>query len=61
MSKKKICCNCKYAGHQFKVGNLTHLHCEKPEYEEMAKNSDPPSPWETLREFGWTCDDFQPK
>jgi len=28
--KKPRCHNCKFAGQQFKIGKLTHLHCEEP-------------------------------
>lgn len=57
--RKPKCYNCEHAGMQFRVGKLTHLHCCKPEYEEMDKNENTPSPWETLRVFSDTCSDHQ--
>ena len=53
--KKKICCNCKYGGTQFKIDKLTHLHCQK-------QTKEPPTTaWETLMEFGHSCEDFKLK
>lgn len=57
ITKRKFCFNCKYASQPFKVKDFTHHHCYKPKYEEMAKNGDPPSGWETLRKFGDICSD----
>ncbi len=35
--KHKKCLNCKHAGTQFKLGGLTHLHCEHPKNDEAFK------------------------
>lgn len=53
---KPKCWNCKFAGDQFKVGTLTHVHCFEPtQYPEERLEAGEVSPWETLRE-GWdTC------
>jgi len=48
--RKERCYNCKYSGHQFKIGRLTHLHCQ---HEEATKKIE--SAWETLRVFSDTC------
>ena len=64
MAKEKQrprCHNCKYAGQQFKVGNMTHLHCLNPElYPPAECESGKISPWDTLREFWQTCDKHEP-
>ena len=59
--KKRKCYNCKFAGNQFKVGRLTHLHCEdqKKYSREAYERGDFTSPWETLRVFSDTCDDHK--
>ena len=63
MKTKQInrCFNCKYAGETFRAYYTTHLHCCKTEYEDMTKAGNPPSPWETLRVFSSSCDDFVEK
>lgn len=53
---KAKCYNCKHAGHQFKISNLTHLHCEHPKYNERGESGEL-SPWETLCVFSETCSD----
>lgn len=57
--KKPRCYNCKYAGQQFKIGKLTHLHCVSPEMEKYYKESPQPSAWESLRVFSDTCEQHQ--
>ncbi len=57
---KKICVNCQYSGDQFKIAGKTHLHCQSPNMEKEAEKDDF-SPWESLREFYNTCDDFKQK
>lgn len=57
--KKRKCYNCKYAGHQFKVDKLTHLHCGSPRYDAEFKKTGNVSPWETLRVFSATCSDHE--
>lgn len=59
--KAKKCYNCIYATKQFKVGELTHIHCCSPTYEEMNNKGNPPCAWETLRVFSDTCDEFKDK
>ncbi len=60
---KPKCYNCKHAGQQFKVHNLTHLHCEHPKWSEEDMKSGKISPWDTLCVFSETCNDheFKPK
>lgn len=53
--KKRRCYNCAYAGQQFKVGKLTHLHCESPKMKEYFEKEENPSVWESLRVFSNTC------
>lgn len=57
--KKPRCHNCKFSGPQFKIGKLTHLHCESPTYQKQADDGDTPNPWETLRVFNDTCDEHE--
>jgi hypothetical protein len=59
-NKSAICVNCMHAGHQFKINNLTHLHCNKPEYARLGVLGEI-SPWDTLMKFGDTCKDFKAK
>lgn len=56
--KKPRCHNCKFAGQQFKISKLTHLHCEHPKYNARGESGDL-SPWETLRVFNDTCNDHE--
>ena len=53
---KKMCALCKYAGKPFKLGKITHVHCENKE-----KHPAPESVWDTLCEFYYKCDFFKPK
>lgn len=53
--KKPHCHNCKFAGHQFKIDKLTHLHCESPEMKEWMDAQEIPNAWESLRVFSQTC------
>jgi hypothetical protein len=55
------CYNCKFAGQQFKIFGKTHLHCKHPKFDDEIKNSPTFSPWDTLREFWHTCDDYKSK
>lgn len=59
--KAKICANCIHAGHQFKVGNMTHLHCEHEILEVRAPIPPRDSHWATLREFSNSCTKFEQK
>ena len=55
MNKKPKCHNCLYAGEQFKIDKLTHLHCNHPKY----KTDPPETVWETLCVFSDTCGDHE--
>jgi len=57
--KKPKCFNCKFGGQQFKIANKTHLHCEHPKYKKEDFESGKLSAWDTLQEFGWTCEDHE--
>jgi hypothetical protein len=61
--KKKIrprCHNCKFAGPAFKLGKVTHMHCENEEYyKELLQTEEHPSPYDTLFEFYHTCERHQ--
>lgn len=57
--KKARCYNCKFRGQQFKIGKLTHLHCEHPQYSEERFLSGELSPWDTLRVFSDDCTDHE--
>lgn len=50
-NKAKKCGNCKFAGNQFKLGKVTHLHCMHPETEISGKKDS----WDTLREWYNHC------
>lgn len=54
--KKPRCYNCKFAGKQFKITNLTHLHCENETIFPKEKwESGELSPWDSLQVFSDTC------
>ena len=56
IAKKPRCYNCKFAGHQFKVGSLTHLHCEDEKQYPLEKwQSGELSPWDSIQVFSDTC------
>jgi len=58
--KKRRCHNCKFSGQPFKIGKLTHNHCEDPKvYNEEAFNKESWSAWETLRVFNNTCNNHE--
>lgn len=56
---KSKCYNCKHASQQFKVGNLTHLHCFHPKYPEQDFIDGKLSSWDTLQVFSDTCKDHE--
>ena len=61
-TKKRKCYNCAYAGKQFKIGKLSHLHCENKELYNQEKNdSGVTSGWDSLRVFSDTCDKYSKK
>lgn len=58
--KKRRCHNCKFAGVQFKVGKLTHLHCMNMEiYSKEDIENGEISAWETLRVFSASCNNHK--
>jgi len=58
-NKKPRCHNCKFSGPQFKIGKLTHLHCESHVMERYFQEHENPSPWHSLRVFNNSCNDHQ--
>ncbi len=58
---KKICANCMHSGHQFKVGEMTHIHCNHPVLEVRSPLTKDDNPWDTLREFWTNCESFELK
>jgi hypothetical protein len=61
MKVHKKCYNCKFRGDYFKIAKLNHLHCEHPQYTKERFVSGELSPWDTLREWWDTCEDFKQK
>lgn len=62
MDKKARCYNCMYAGRQFKVWKLTHLHCGDPsKYNQERFDRGEFCAWDTLRVFSDTCDNHKYK
>lgn len=59
MKKRKQCYNCRFVGQSFKIGDLTHHHCEHPKYTKEQFESGEVSPWDTLVKFSDTCDDHK--
>lgn len=60
MKGKKPCCyNCESGGPQFKIGNMTNLHCEHPKYTQEDFDNGKLSAWDTLRLFYNTCNDHK--
>jgi hypothetical protein len=58
--RKSRCYNCKFSGQQFKLTNLTHLHCEHPDKYTLEKfKLEEFSLWDTLRVFNDTCENHQ--
>jgi hypothetical protein len=55
--KSKICCNCLHSGTPFKLGGLTHQHCEHLKYKEIFIKGEL-NPWDTVMKFSDKCDDF---
>ena len=55
--KKRKCYNCKFAGQQFKVSNVTHLHCEdEKQYPKEKWESGELTAWDSLQKFSDTCE-----
>ena len=58
--KKPKCYNCKYATSSFKVGKLTHHHCNDPKYYTQEKyDKGEFSGWDTVRVFSDTCNNHE--
>jgi len=58
--KKPRCHNCKFAGDQFKINKLTHLHCAEPiKYNQETFDKGEFFVWDTLRVFNDTCEDHE--
>ncbi|MCP4181437.1 MAG: hypothetical protein GY756_27050 [bacterium] len=60
--KNKIpkCYNCIHAGDSFKLGKITHLHCEnKKKYPEEEYKNGNLTAWDSLMEFSGTCKDHE--
>lgn len=55
--KKPKCYNCKYSGQTFKLGNVSHQHCEHPKYTKEQFESGELSAWDTVNKFSDTCQD----
>lgn len=54
--KQAKCYNCKFAGKQFKIANMTHLHCENEKKYPSAKfETGELTAWDSLQEFSNTC------
>lgn len=58
--RKPMCCNCKFATKPFKVHKMTYVHCEDPtKYTQEKFDLGEFTPWDTLREFGETCENHK--
>lgn len=49
------CYNCIHAGQTFKLGNVTHQHCERPKYTKEKFDKGEISAWDTVKKFSDTC------
>jgi len=57
---KPKCYNCKFAGKQFKVLNVTHLHCEDEKQYPLEKwESGELTAWDSLQKFSDTCENHE--
>jgi len=56
----KKCFNCIHRGTAFKLGNVTHQHCEHPKYTRERFESGELSAWDTVNKFSDTCEDHEP-
>ncbi len=60
MLNKPHCYNCKFAGKAFKIGKITHHHCEdKKQYNQEMFDRGEFTAWDTLRVFSDTCDNHE--
>ncbi len=59
-NRKPKCYNCKHSSQQFKVGKLTHLHCQNEElFPKSGFESGEISGWDMLQVFSDTCDNHE--
>ena len=58
--RKKKCMNCAFAVARFKLGSITHTHCEYRKME-MLQNNEERNSFETLRSVFETCETFTNK
>jgi len=58
-SNNPMCCNCLYGGQPFKLGNVTHQHCEHPRYTQEGAERGDFTPYDTLMKFSETCTDHK--
>ena len=57
---KAKCYNCKFAGNQFKVSSVTHLHCEdQKQYPSEKFESGELTAWDSLQKFSDTCENHE--
>jgi hypothetical protein len=56
---KPHCYNCKHAGVAFKIGKLTHQHCQSPQAKADWDAGKINSAWDTLRVFSDKCKDHE--
>ena len=55
--KKPRCYNCIFAGKQFKIGDLTHLHCgNEKQYPKEKFESGELTAWDSLQTFSDICE-----
>ena len=55
-SKKSRCYNCKFSSQQFKLGNITYLHClDEKQYPKEKFESGELTAWDSLQKFSDTC------
>lgn len=57
--KRPRCHNCKHGSKQFKVNDLTHLHCLHPKYKEEDFKNGKLSAWDTLVVFSDSCSNHE--
>jgi len=54
-TRKPRCHNCIFGGAQFKIVNLTHLHCFSPQTLNKFETDENYSAWDSLRIFSDKC------
>lgn len=59
-AKKPKCHNCIFAGNNFKVANVTHLHCcDEKQYPKDKFESGELTAWDSLMKFSDTCNNHE--